>query len=52
MEIEIPKAMTEPLLTSAAEQEISAEEVVERAIRKYIERNDENAVWRKERNYS
>ena len=43
MEIEIPKSMTEPLLI-AAEQEISAEEVVERAIRKYIERNDENAV--------
>lgn len=44
MEIEIPKAMTEQLLIAAAEQEISAEELAERAIRKYIERNDENAV--------
>lgn len=44
MEIEIPDTLSELLLAQAAEQEISAEEIVERAIRNYIERNDENAV--------
>lgn len=44
MEIEIPDTLTDMFLTQAAEEEISVEELVERAIRKYIERNDENAV--------
>lgn len=44
MEIEIPDTVIELLLTQAAEQEITVEEIVEQAIRKYIERNGENAV--------
>lgn len=43
MDIEIPNELTEPLLIAVAEQEISVEEIVERAIRNYMERNDENA---------
>ena len=44
MEIEIPDTLSELLLIQAAEDEISVEEIVERSIRKYIERKDENAV--------
>lgn len=44
MDIEIPYTLTELLLTVAAEQECSVEEIVERAIKNYMERNDENAV--------
>ena len=36
--------LTELLLRKATEQETTVEEIVEQAIRKYIERNDENAV--------
>lgn len=43
MEIVIPNELTEPLMIAAAEQEISVEEIVGRAIRNYMERNDENA---------
>lgn len=43
MEIEIPNILTEPLLIQAAEQETTVEKIVERAIKKYIERNAENA---------
>ncbi len=44
MEIEIPDTLSELLLTQAAEEAISVEEIVARAIRNYIERNGENAV--------
>lgn len=44
MEIVIPNTLSELLLIKAAEQETTVEEIVEQAIRKYIERNDENAV--------
>lgn len=44
MEIEIPDTLSELLLTQAAEQEIPVEEIVKLSIKKYIERNDENAV--------
>ncbi len=44
MDIEIPDILIELLLIQAAEQECSVEEIVERAIRNYIERNDWNAV--------
>lgn len=44
MEIVIPNTLSELLLIQAAEQEITVEEIVEKAMRKYIERNDENAV--------
>ena len=44
MEIVIPNMLTELLLRKATEQETTVEEIVEQAIRKYIERNDENAV--------
>lgn len=40
-EIEIPAPLVEPLLTLAAEQEISVEEIVTRAIQKFIEGSDE-----------
>lgn len=43
MDIEIPNELTEPLMIAAAEQEISVEEIVERAIRNYMERSEENA---------
>lgn len=51
MDIEIPDTLTEPLMIAAAEQENSVEEIVERAIKNYIERNNENAVRQKERDY-
>ena len=44
MEIEIPAPLYDPLLIQAAEQEISVEELAERAIKNYMERADENAV--------
>lgn len=43
MEIVIPNTLSEPLLIKAAEKETTVEEIVEHAIRKYIERNGENA---------
>lgn len=51
MEIVIPQQLADPLLIKAAEQEIPVEEIVEQAVKKYIERNDEIACLRKERNY-
>ncbi len=44
VDIEIPDTLIELLLIQAAEQELSVEELVERAIRNYIERDDGNAV--------
>lgn len=44
IELQVSQSLFELLLTQAAEQEISVEEIVERSIKKYIERNDENAV--------
>lgn len=43
MDIEIPDTLIELLLIQAAEQEIPIEEIVERAIKNYMERNDEIA---------
>lgn len=43
MEIVIPNTLSELLLIQAAEQEIPVKEIVEKAIRKYMERNGENA---------
>lgn len=43
-ELQVSQSLFELLLIQAAKQEISVEEIVDRAIRKYIERNDENAV--------
>ena len=37
-EVEIPNQFTEPLLQYAAENEMSVEEIVESAIKKYLER--------------
>ena len=42
MEIEIPVWLTEALLRYAAASELTVEEIVERAIKSYLERNDEN----------
>ena len=40
MEIEIPAWLSEALLLSAAETECTVEEIVEHAIKSYLERND------------
>lgn len=40
MEITIPEMMIEPLLIQASEQEVSVKEIVENAIKKYLERNE------------
>lgn len=39
-EIEIPPPLAEQLLRCAAETELSAEEIVEQASRKYLERTE------------
>ena len=39
-EIDIPPHLTEQLLRCAAETELFAEEIVERTIRKYLERTE------------
>ena len=41
--IEIPPLLVEPLLEHAAETGLSAEEIVDSAIRNYLERMRENA---------
>ena len=43
IEIDIPEPLVRPLLIQAAVQEISVEEIVERAIKHYIEGDKENA---------
>ena len=40
MEIEIPEALVEPLLIQAAIEEVSVEEIVTRAIQKFLERGE------------
>lgn len=40
MEIEIPAELTELLLIQAAQQEVSAEEIVERAIQNFMRRGE------------
>ena len=40
MEIEIPKAMVEPLLIQAAIEEVPVEGIVTRAIQKFMERGE------------
>ena len=42
-EIEIPQYLTEPLLRIAAETEQSLEDVVDAALRNYMERSRNNA---------
>jgi len=44
LEIIIPNTLIELLLIRTAEQKITVEEIVERAIKNYMERNDDNAV--------
>ena len=41
--IEIPQEYVEPLLRSAAETGLSIEEVVDSAIKNYLERSQDNA---------
>lgn len=43
IEIEIPQRLTWPLLFYAAETELSVEEIVESAIKKYMERSRDDA---------
>lgn len=43
MEIEIQESLLGLLLTQAAVQEVSVEEIVERAIRKYMEGDESDA---------
>ncbi len=42
MEIEIPVWLTEALMHYAAASELTVEEIVERAIKSYLERNEDN----------
>lgn len=42
-EIEIPPHLTEPLLRLASETELPLEDIVETALRNYLERSKENA---------
>ena len=43
LEIEIPAELTELLLIRAAEQEVSVEEIVERAIQNFMKRGENHA---------
>lgn len=43
LEIEIPAELTELLLIWAAEQEVSVEEIVERAIQNFMKRGENHA---------
>lgn len=42
-EIEVPPQFTEPLLQYASETELPVEDVVETALRNYLERSRDNA---------
>ena len=42
-EIEIPPQLTEPLLQYASETELPVEDIVENALRNYLERSQDNA---------
>ena len=43
LEIEIPPQLTEPLLQYASETELPVEDIVETALRNYLERSQDNA---------
>lgn len=43
LEIEIPPQLTEPLLQYASETELPVEDIVETALRNYLERIQDNA---------
>lgn len=43
LEIEIPSQLTEPLLLYASETELPVEDIVETALRNYLERSQYNA---------
>ncbi len=43
LEIEIPPQLTEPLLQDASETELPVEDIVETALRNYLERSQYNA---------
>lgn len=52
LEIEIPPQLTEPLLQYASETELPVEDIVETALRNYLERSQDNAylpvqVWQR-----
>lgn len=51
IQIELSAPLLERLLLCAAEEETSAEEIIERAIRKYMKRGDDNAERGEERYY-
>ncbi len=42
IEIEIPEALVEPLLIQAAIEEVPVEEIVRRAIQKFMERGEQS----------
>ncbi len=42
IEIEIPEALVEPLLMQAAIEEVPVEEIVTRAIQKFMERGEQS----------
>ena len=43
LEIEIPSQLTEPLLRLASETELPLEDIVEAALKNYLERSQDNA---------
>lgn len=43
LEIEIPPQLTEPLLQYASETELPVEDIVETALRNYLERSQDNS---------
>ncbi|MBR2831324.1 MAG: CopG family transcriptional regulator [Oscillospiraceae bacterium] len=43
LEIEIPSQLTEPLLLYASETELPVEDIVETALKNYLERSQDNA---------
>ena len=51
IEIEIPEALVEPLLIQAAIEEVPVEEIVTRAIQKFMERGEHSGCCREERHY-
>lgn len=43
LEIEIPPQLTEPILQYASDTELPVEDIVETALRNYLERSQDNA---------
>ena len=51
IEVRIPASLTDALLRFAAEQELSVEEIVETAMRNYMEGRLCNGRWKQERHH-